>query len=95
MKRTTPEFDQRQIDAGKAAESFLRDDTFLAAMKSARERITAKWVRADNLTEREELHGSIVGLNAVVAELRATMGGGKHAQHLKEADEALPKTTGE
>ena len=90
MKRTTPEFDQRDIDAGKAAEAFLSDETFRDALKRAKERITNSWIRADSLQEREELHGRIVGLNAVVAELMAATGGGKHAQHLKEADEALP-----
>ena len=89
MKRITPEFDQRKIDAGKAAEAFLRDDTFLAAMNSAKERITNSWIRADTRKKREELHGAIVGLNAVVAELMAAAGGGKQAQRLKDADEAL------
>ena len=91
MKRTTPEYDQKDIDAGQNAEHLLRDETFQTALHRARERITNRWMVADTPLAREELHALIVALNYVVAELMATAAGGKQAQHLKKS--VGPSTT--
>ncbi len=92
MKRTTPEYDQKDIDAGQNAEHLLGDEAFQTALQRARERITNRWMVADTPLAREELHALIVALNYVVAELMATAAGGKQAQHLKK-QELRPSTT--
>lgn len=90
MKRATPEYDQRDIDTGKAAEAFLAAEPFQAALERARQRIMDQWINAATPQAREELHGRIVGINLVVVELMTAAGSGKQAQHLKDKAVALP-----
>ena len=81
-------YDQNEIDQGQESEAFLADPIFQKALKRTKERIMAAWTMADTPQRREDLHAQILGLDLVVVELMAIAGDGKHAQRLKERQEA-------
>lgn len=87
MKRTTPNYDQRDIDAGSAAQELLGGEAFQTALVRTKNSITSSWIQADDMQKREELHAQIVALELIVGHLMAAVGDGKQAQHLKAREE--------